>query len=481
MKLACGMSGKSPESDQTEIPGDVIQARWDCINSLEQSNVESAREIAINAIEILENLEKSDGQYEPDHSARVRTELEFFRFVISIVAGVKESLTRDFQGSANSFETAVQLAGILDEKLAVSDSRRTFLEVYRRGVEPRVPVMRAAESFFRGDPAAALRQLNRAEAIIDDLLKPVFDTTNRIKRRPDGGEVSSSDVRGGIGAYIGFFILAAPIYVGIASLGYDLDGAADFFDSHQTRVRTVLESQPNVADGTVLTFIRLMLRYAEACGLLVSASISLRDEKFDESLNYYNGAGAEFREISRTLPRGNAEFEMVRDICLNQATITIPQMVDRVRHEQTLNERINFLEAKDDDRARELRETLVRRDEIIKELVQPLGNITISTHAESSAQLMAQITSTISMSVTLQNGSMDQLLRVLDEMREKIPADKIQTVRVAAEEAKKENDLTKKIEKVANAIEAFGKIADAVSDSVPYGRTVYRVLRGIFG
>ena len=65
-------------------------------------------------------------------------------------------------------------------------------------------------------------------------------------------------------------------------------------------------------------------------------------------------------------------------------------------------------------------------------------------------------------------------------MRGHIPQADADAIRQAAEDAKDENDLAKKVEKVANVIDAFGKVAGAASELVPYGRTAFRILRGIF-
>ena len=130
----------------------------------------------------------------------------------------------------------------------------------------------------------------------------------------------------------------------------------------------------------------------------------------------------------------------------------------------------------------ELVAEISERDEIIKEVARPLGNLVIETHADadSSAQLQAQISYSVSMNNTLQNNGINEVLRALDEIRGKISGEEAEAIRKAAEDAKKEDDLAKKVEKVAKVIDAFGKVAETVSDLVPYGRTAFRILRGVF-
>lgn len=463
--------------DDPDIFEQMRAAQVACIQLLGQLNIDAALEIATDAVRTSERLSEEDLNTEgPEVAALLRTEFENFRFIQQYLKGLKEQTSRDFFNAKESFETAIRISDRwLGDWMDEDDMRRPVFEFMRRQAEVSAPLSSASESFIRGDPNTGVMRLNDAETIVEDLLRSL-----------DDGAPAPGVAEQVLATYAGFFVQASIQYAQIGSQGHYVDGAAEFFERHEPQVRALLERHPD--ESEVLDPLLSLLGLAEASKPLLNARIALRDKDYDASLQNLQTARAKFREMSRSIPRGFPFSDMLREICINQATNGIPQLEQLVKQEKEFTEKISFLEAKYEDRAREWKEAQAQRDAIIKEVARPFGDISIRNQnraqAQNSAQLQAdlqaEITNSISMNVTLQNKGIDEVLRALEDMRGHIPQADADAIRQAAEDAKQEDDLAKKVEKVANVIDAFGKVAGAASELVPYGRTAFRILRGIF-
>jgi hypothetical protein len=470
-------TGGTPPSDPSDIFAQIAQAQHEMLDDIGRADFDAALEKGTVAVRTLEHLLGGGGP-PPGDEPRLRQELDIFRMLRAFASGLRQNLSRDFQKSAESFETVVRLGDQMLHPLgAAGDERVPYIDSMRHVAETRVPLMRAAEAIARGNPAEAARQLNGAEAVIAAILE-------KAEAVPGGGDPAQADEAAELARqqvlniYPAFFIDAATIYVSIAAQRVDLDGAAGFFDRHLTRVRALVGQADGAAgEPSILTGL---LGLAEASKALVDAYLALRDNAFDAALARFGEARTLFRKVSTSIPKGLPLSDMLRETSYNQVITGIPQMEERVRHEKSLHDRIRFLEAADAGRARELRDALTRREEIIKEMVPINLNVTATSNAESMAELKAQISNSVTLTLTLQNKGMDEVLRLLDEIGDRLPAKDTAEVRDKAKAAKEETDLAAKVKKVADVIESFGKIAEVAADFVPYGRVAYRILRSVF-
>ena len=306
----------------------------------------------------------------------------------------------------------------------------------------------------------------------------IIGETSQAHSNDSDESVAAADAA--LNAYLAFFVDAAPALFGISSQGIFLDGAKEFFERHEERVRALIKSHLTEEKQKLINFL---LSFADGCKLLLNALISLRDKNYEASLTYYKAARAGFRETSISIPTGLQISELLREVCINLATVAIPQMESRVEHEQMLSKQIDVLNAESSKLNEQIsslkeenRDSQDRYLSLVKAVARPFGDININ----NTNEVIARLEMSNSINQTIQNNAIQKILDDLEEVQGKIPRDHVEAIKVASEQARNEQDLAKKLEKFGKVLDAMDKVADAASNLVPYGRTAYGILRAIF-
>lgn len=466
----------APEQ-QFDIIAYLGEGEQNWVTLLTAGDFENAAKAAENCIQTLQGLpEEFVSGLDEQNAAFLRREISFFQVLHNHAIGIFRNKSRDFRGSGETFEKVIETTrGVSTEPIAEEDPRPYQFKYFSAFAESRIPLLRASEALLRGDPSGAFRGLSNAEAVVEEIMPEILgpdgnaDINVQPKQAGDLLLVQKLDI------YASFVIDAAMLYTGAVALGANLDAAADFFERHEAKVSRLQDNLKSDTASEVLAQIwQPLIGFFSASRCQVDARIALEKEDFAAALEKYKTAQKSFGELSRTIPRKLPNSELLREVSHNMSYNSLPQMIERVEREKALSERIAFLETQNETRAQELREAMLKREEIIRDFLASLHNLNIHINNEVDIQ------QTLNLSVALPDRGLEAVMRALEEIRWQIPEQDAKAVEAAVKDAKGEADFSKKLEKVAKAIDTFSMIAESVSSLVPYGRTAYKILRSVF-
>ena len=456
------------------ISPDMNEPYWAALFRLTRGALDDAEAILAAAEGALEATLETP-ELAVDEATAQRLELDSLRFLQTFVRALRRGLVNDCAGSAEDFERATAAASSILAAGHPDGPRRHSLEQLRAMSQVNAPLARARAYCLGLDRINTLRELTRAEQIAAPIAKRIeVSLANLPAGSIDDEQLGAllADVL----LHLGFFLQATLLHGTLYLQGGDMHITQRFFERHGSllqRALAVSTIAPLVAQSEPLA--PSLLAVAEAHRALVDARINLVEGRHDTALARYQDARHRLVGLIELVPHDNPIGARIPDQAQNLVTFALPQVEEQARRERDLLLQLEFLQAQDEARAGELREFYASRERLLEELAKPrpTSNFTVYNQNEANIRIGVRVGEQVP------NAALDEMLRLLREQAGALPAAAVEEIEKEAKAAKEETDLQKKIERVAGVIEAFGKVAEAASNALPYGNTVYRVLKAL--
>ena len=470
------MDGQNVSVTASSGPTDVDmnEPYWEAIFLLTRGALDEA-EAVLTAAEGALAAALDTPELAVDEATAQRLERDSLRFMQIYVRALRRSLANDCAGSAEDFEQATSAVSSILASGHPDGPRRRSLQQLRAVCQVNAPLARARASCLGLDRIIALRELTRAERIA----APIAQRIEASLASLPAGSIDDEQLGAllaDVMLHLGFFLQAALLHGALYLQGGDMHITQRFFERHGgllQRALTVSSIAPLVAQSEPMA--PSLLAFAEAHRAVVDARIDLAAGRHDQALARYQDARDRLVGLIELVPHDNPIGVRILDQAQNLVTFALPQAEEQARRERDLLLQLEFLQAQDEARAGELRDFYASRERLLEELAKPrpTSNVTVYNQNEANIRVGVRVGEQVP------NAALDEMLRLLREQAGALPAAEVEAIEEEAKAAKEETDLQKKIERVAGVIEAFGKVAEAASNVLPYGNTVYRVLKAL--
>ena len=418
-----------------------------------------------------------------------------FEALTAYLEGATKLFARDYQGASRSYQDAFALAQ-KTSGMAWPEQHVLPKPVMHLGVVSavRMPLCQAAEAVAVGDGAGALKHVGHAEAVVAQAV----DVLDQLCARELAASLSEAqwlEAAGAFDIYAIFYTDAVPLYTAITAHAVDLAGARAFFERHEHRFAAITAPGHPLGErmAQVYPVLPALAGFTAAQRLLVEArlvaenagaqvDVEARPPLYEEALAALTRAQAALRRAATSLPGTDPLSARLRETCVNAATSLVPQVERQLRREMALNEQLRVLAARERDLGDRLEQAFAEQRGTMIELVRLLSsergvNIDITNVAEAKAQLQAHV----EISNRVHDAAVDEIARHVRELRDHLPATQAEELDARIADARRPADILAKAERVAALLDTLQRAVETTADLVPYGRTVYRVLRGIFG
>lgn len=438
-----------------------------------EGDILAAGRAAHAAAQVLPNF---DGTIVPDEQDLVALIRAAVHAMQNYATGAELELKRQPAEAAHFYDAveAAAQAAVIDAK--PDNPFAVMVRALSLGARINAPLARANEHLMRGSHMPAMMEVTSAEAQIPGLIEVI----NAAENSEDAAAIQLGSFA--FGTYLAFFVQGALVRMNQAALGLDLPIARVFFETNGSRLAE-LQRVAIGSDGSP-QLITAFVALARAARARVDGEFAASQKRYADAVEEFDAAQMAFHQAMVTLPNDYPQAAMLREVMQNQ-TVVLRQRRTALEELQQMQAKLDTMALTNSANAARMEAMEAAFDKRLMALMQKTTNITVSpeirggdvTQAFEQSIMVAQ-----SNAMMVQDRAMDQVLALL----EGVDDEDAETVKQEARDAKGEADLAAKIAKVEKVIDSAGKIlagagkaAEAASNLVPYGRTVYGVLKAL--
>jgi hypothetical protein len=326
-----------------------------------------------------------------------------------------------------------------------------------------IPLNEAGEALLLADVRSAVARLEDAEPVFAEV-RSLFD--------PD---TASDDPALRLHAFslaTAYFFLGSIVFMACADRGKYLD-EADFFFTRMEELANA-SGTADLPEGSYTKLLNALAAYSSAAKLHVDAGRAAAERRFADARDLLTESRAAFRPVRLMFTEDMGPFFQLKDSLMQRdeaLEIRIAAFADMAVMEREL-EAARHASVAGRDRISEME---AFKEEVILSFARQNLNIRTEIRNENDINVVAQ--NIVEQSLFMQDRGLDQIADLL----KKLPQDpEVEKVKADVEDAKADNDLSTKVEKVAKVLVAAGKVVDAAKDFVPYGPQVIGALKAIF-
>jgi len=388
--------------------------------------------------------------------------------VLNFGAGLELVLSRRFGDGALRMEQAAEAAA---EPHPAIDGMEVFdilIDTIAIAARMQVPLLRANEHMVRGSLGPANMELASAESQVGKLID-IMDMAGEEQNEAQAARVATAT-----SVFYLFFFIGSLINMQNAAMGQRLLQARMFFETNERRLADL--GGPGVFPAPFARAFEVFLVTAEGAKARVMGEIAVTEGRFDDALKQFDVAETEFYRASVEIPSDFPQAGQFREVVQNQS-IGLAQRRNSVNELKALHDKLlSATEASQAAKAQADELERYYRDRLAA-LMEREFPIKVDVTQNVEAQFAQQVQVAQANAQMVQDRAIDQVLLLLEHLK----GDEAEALKDEARAARSEKDLAKKIERVTKVLDGVGKLAEAASNLVPYGRTVYGVLKGLLG
>lgn len=326
-----------------------------------------------------------------------------------------------------------------------------------------VPLNEASEALLLGDVRTAVARLEEAEPVFAEV-RSLLDTGT-----------ASDDPSLRLHAFslaTAYFFAGAIIFMACADRGKYLHEADFFFTRMEDMANT--SGMADLPEGGSTELLVAFAAFSSAAKLYVDAGRAAAERRFADARDLLTEARAAFRPVRLMFTEDMGVFFQLKDMLMQRdeaLEIRIASFADMAVMGREL-EAARHASVAGRDRISEME---AFKEEVILSFARQNLNIRTEIRNENDINIVAQ--NIVEQSLFMQDRGLDQIAELL----KKLPPDpEVEKIKADVEDAKADNDLSTKVEKVAKVLVAAGKVVDAAKHFVPYGPQVVGALKAIF-
>jgi hypothetical protein len=396
----------------------------------------------------------------------------YLEAVIPVGDGLVKAQARNFGEAVDLIEIGMHAATDISGDVGVTEEIRVLAQGIVNDCTLTLHILRSQNKALNGDLSEAWKIISLSEADFKRIYGTTALTSNIISTARK--VALNAMMLSIIGYSIGVSLLVGAI---CPAIGKSYQGL-QLINRTMNNIEEYCRNNPDDFVETVRGMLSVARTLADANRQALEADMSVESGQYEKATRELEATRQAMQDAILQFPENFPFIAFIREVLFNRAQM-IPQAERYVRILMTLSgENASLTSALDDSKKKnEMSEEKFK--EAIIGIAQQKFNVTIDDHSSTSVenQVLNNLTVTQQNLNKVQDRAMDEIVELLQKMVDGgASASEAERVREKADGAKRETDVVKKIEKVAAVIEGFGKVAEAVADIVPYGRTVYQLM-----
>ncbi len=385
--------------------------------------------------------------------------------------GLLNGLNFDHGAAGVSFRDLNALLANESDEVLETEGFAVFFKVLHVFAKLGQPMSASNEAALVASTGLANREFNRARPAAAEVMALAIDPQEDEWLRAVAANLLN-----------GYFFQGALLHMQNATRGENLRPAQRFFEDMGAQINVLnhsLDMEPE--QRQLLDALGYVALSAEK---RVKAEVEIQNKNYDAAMDLFDDIGDLFDRASVELPTIKEpaaiamQFNRMRDVFWNlsgsfhkakEGLIRLKELEDDLSRALAANENARLLQKEKDAENSRLLEKLATRG-----LHLNLNNKSVNIVEN---EIINQIDIRTEISHTVNDWAADQMLAILDQLP---GSDAVEKAKKDAAEAKSEDDLGKKLGKVASVIENSGKLIDAAAGVVPYGKPILLALKALY-
>ncbi len=385
--------------------------------------------------------------------------------------GLLNALNFNHNAAGKNYRDLNDLLASATDQVLETEGFSAFFKVLGVFAKLGQPISASNEAAMVGSTGLANREFNRARPAAAEVMTLAID--------PQEDEWLRAVAAGLLN---GYFFQGALLHMQNAIRGDNLRPAQRFFAEMGDQIKKLNKSlEMETEQRQLLDAFGFVALSAEK---RVKAEVEIAAKNYDAALVLFDEIGDLFDRASVEIPTITEpaaiamQFNRMRDVFWNMSgsfhkakdgLIRLKEMEDDLNRALAANENARLLQKDKDAEHSRLLEKFATRG-----LHLNLSNKSVNIVEN---EIINEIDIRTEISHTVNDWAADQLITILDQL----PANEaVEKAKKEAQEAKSEDDLGKKLGKVASVIENSGKLIEAAAAVVPYGKPILVALRALY-